>query len=77
MYLLSNLCKILDIFVNEIFHISIMKFFSIFEIKNILPFRFAYAGKKHSSSIYWGDVFKLAAYVQQPIRLFHSMNTEW
>ena len=33
-YFLSNLCKILDIFANEIFHVSNMKNFSYFETEN-------------------------------------------
>ena len=44
-YFLSNLCKILDIFANDIFHISYMKFFSYFEIERILPFCFLYDRK--------------------------------
>ena len=44
-YFLSNLCKIIDIFANEIFHISNVKIFSYFEIEKILPFRFSH--EKH------------------------------
>ena len=44
-YFLSNLYKILDIFVNEIFHISNMKKFSYFEMEKFLPFCFSYDRK--------------------------------
>ena len=44
-YFFSKLCKILDIFANEIFHISNMKIFSHFEIEKILLFRFSYDRK--------------------------------
>ena len=44
-YFLSNLCKILDIFANEIFYVSNMKKFSYFETQKIVPFRFSYDRK--------------------------------
>ena len=42
---LSNLCKIPDIFANEIFHISNMINFSYFEMEKILPLSFSYDRK--------------------------------
>ena len=45
-YFLSNLCKIPDIFANEIFHISNMKNFVGFKMKKVLPFCFSYDRKK-------------------------------